>query len=154
MAEAMAILEAIPGIWKNVILALDIAGYVFAFLLILRIILERRHPSATLAWMLGIALLPLIGIPLYFLIGVRRVRRNIRAKIAAVAPVAPSQPHRLRPEEIPSAIGERCGRVLLAAGTPPPTEGNRVTFLRGGGEAYEAVLSLIGSAPDHLHAQV
>ena len=72
-------------VWKSVFLGLNIAGYVFAFLLIPRIILERRHPSATLAWMLGIALLPIIGVPLYFLIGVRRIRRNIRAKIAAVA---------------------------------------------------------------------
>jgi cardiolipin synthase A/B len=144
---------AIPGIWKNVILALNIAGYVFAFFLIPRIILERRHPSATLAWMLCIALLPLIGIPLYFLIGVRRVRRNIRAKIASVAPAVPALSYRLRPEGIPSAIGERCCRVLLAAGTPPPTEGNRVTFLHGGDEAYDAVLSMIGSARDHLHAQ-
>jgi cardiolipin synthase len=144
---------AIPVIWKNVILALNIAGYLFAFFLIPRIILERRHPSATLAWMLAIVLLPLIGIPLYFLIGVRRVRRHIRAKIAAVAPVVSSLSHRVRPEELPTAIGERCGRVLLAAGSPPPTEGNRVTFLRGGDEAYEAVLSLIGSARDHLHAQ-
>ena len=114
-------MTAIPGIWKNVLLALNIAGYVFAFFLIPRIILERRHPSATVAWMLGIALLPLIGIPLYFLIGVRRVRRHIRAKIAAVAPVASSLSHRLRPEELPTAIGKRCGRVLLAAETPPPT---------------------------------
>jgi len=144
---------AIPGIWKNAILALDIAGYVFAFFLIPRIILERRHPSATLAWMLGIALLPLIGVPLYFLIGVRRIRRNIRAKIAAVSPVGPSPSHRLSPEKLPTAIGERCGRVLLAAGTPSPTEGNRVTILRGGDEAYDAVLSLVGSSRDHLHAQ-
>ncbi|OGP21694.1 MAG: cardiolipin synthase [Deltaproteobacteria bacterium GWB2_65_81] len=134
-------------------LALDIAGYFFAFLLIPRIILERRHPSATLAWMLGIALLPLIGVPLYFLIGVRRIRRHIRAKIATVGPVASSLSHRLRPEELPSVLSTLCGRVLVAAGTPPPTEGNRVTFLRGGDEAYDAVLSLIGSARDHLHAQ-
>ena len=140
-------------VWKNVFLGLNIAGYVFAFLLIPRIILERRHPSATLAWMLGIALLPLIGVPLYFLIGVRRVRRHIRAKIAAVAPVASSLSHRRRPEDLPTDVGERCGRVLLAAGTPPPTEGNRITFLHRGDEAYEAVLSLIGSARDHLHAQ-
>ena len=146
-------MTAIPGIWKNAILALNIAGYVFAFFLIPRIILERRHPSATLAWMLGIALLPLIGIPLYFLVGVRRVRRHIRAKIAAVASVVPSLSRRLLPEEIPTATGERCARVLLAAGTPAPTEGNRVTFLRTGDEAYDAVLSLIGSARDHLHAQ-
>src|SRR4030042_6460776 len=125
MAEAMAILEAIPGLWKNVILALGIAGYVFAFFLIPRIILERRHPSATLAWMLGIALLPLFGIPLYFLIGVRRIRRNIRAKIAAVAPVASSLSHRLRPEELPTAIGGRGGGGLPATGAAPPPGGNR-----------------------------
>jgi cardiolipin synthase len=140
-------------VWKNVFLGLDIVGYVFAFLLIPRIILERRHPSATLAWMLGIALLPIFGVPLYYMIGVRRIRRNIRAKIAAVAPIASSLSHRLRPEELPTAIGERCGGVLLAAETPPPTGGNRVTFLRRGDDAYEAVLSLIGSARDHLHAQ-
>ncbi|MCX6376267.1 MAG: PLDc N-terminal domain-containing protein, partial [Armatimonadetes bacterium] len=113
-------MTAISGLWKNVILALNIAGYVFAFFLIHRVILERRHPSATLAWMLGIALLPLFGVPLYFLIGVRRVRRHIRAKIAGVTPVSPSLSDRLRPEELPTAIGERCGRVLLAAGTPLP----------------------------------
>ncbi|MFA6148773.1 MAG: cardiolipin synthase [bacterium] len=146
-------MTAIPGIWQNVILALDIAGYVFAFFLIPRIILERRHPSATLAWMLAIALLPLIGIPLYFLIGVRRIRRNIRAKIAAVAPVASPLSHRLRSEELPSSLGERCSRVLIAAEAPPPSEGNRITFLRGGDEAYDAVLTTIGSARDHLHAQ-
>jgi len=140
-------------VWKNTILALDIAGYVFAFFLIPRIILERRHPSATLAWMLGIALLPLVGVPLYFLIGVRRIRRNIRAKIATVGSAVSSLSHRLRPEELPAAIAERCGRVLIAAGTPPPTEGNRFIVLRTGNEAYEAVLSLIGSAKDHLHAQ-
>jgi cardiolipin synthase A/B len=146
-------MSEMPGIWKNVLLALDIIGYVFAFFLIPRIILERRHPSATLAWMLGIALLPLIGVPLYFLIGVRRIRRTIRAKIATIGPVASSLSHRLRPEGLPTAIAERCGRVLLAAGTPPPTGGNRVTFLSTGNEAYEAVFSLIGSAKDHLHAQ-
>ena len=136
--------EPMDDVWKNVFLGLNIAGYIFAFLLIPRIILERRHPSATLAWMLGIALLPIFGVPLYFLIGVRRIRRHIRAKIATVAPIASSLSHRLRPEELPTAIGERCGGVILATETPPPTEGNRITFLRGGNEAYEAVLSLIG----------
>jgi len=150
----MVMTASIPGIWKNVLLALDIAGYVFAFFLLPRIVLERRRPSASLAWMLGIALLPLIGIPLYFLIGVRRIRRHIRAKIATVSPATSSSlSYRLRPEELPTAIGERCGRVLLASGTPPPTEGNRIIFLRGGDEAYEAVFSLIGSARDHLLAQ-
>ena len=124
----MATVTAIPGIWKNVILALNIAGYVFAFLLIPRIILERRHPSATLAWMLGIALLPLIGIPLYFLIGVRRVRRHIRAKIAAVAPVASSLSTDFGPRSSPPPSGSgaagsssRRERRLRRRGTASPS---------------------------------
>src|SRR3970282_2953672 len=123
-------------VWKYTILALAIAGYFFAFLLIPRIILERRPPSATLAWMLGIALLPLIGVPLYFLIGVRRIRRHIRAKIATVGPVASSLSHRLRPEELPSVLSTLCGRVLVAAGRPPPTQGDLANVLRGVVEAY------------------
>ncbi len=141
------------NVWKYSILALNVVGYVFALFLIPRIILERRHPSATLAWMLGIALLPVFGVPLYFLIGVRRIRRHIRAKIATVAPIAFPLSARLRPEELPTPGGRECGRVLAAAGSPPPVAGNRVTFLRGGDEAYDAVLALISSARDHLHAQ-
>src|SRR3972149_11093387 len=110
-------------VWKSTILALDSAGYFFAFLLFPRIILDRRHPPATLAWMLGIALLPLIGVPLYFLIGVRRIRRHIRAKIATVGPVASSLSHRLRPEELPSVLSPLCGRVLVAGGGPAPPRG-------------------------------
>jgi cardiolipin synthase len=140
-------------VWKDVFLGVNVAGYLAALFLIPRIILERRHPSATMAWMLGIALLPLAGIPLYFLIGVRRIRRHIRAKIAAATP-PPLQPEgSLRPEELPSLLAADCGRALAAAGAPPPTSGNRVTFVSGGDEAYEAVISLVSSAKDHVHAQ-
>ena len=142
-----------PDIWKNVVLGLNIAGYIFALFLIPRIILERRHPSATLAWMLGIALLPVVGVPLYFLVGVRRIRRHIRAKIATVSGKPISLENRLGPEELTTLVAEDCARVLAATGVAPPTAGNRVTFVSGGDEAYQAVLSLIASAQDHVHAQ-
>src|SRR5512139_2686018 len=132
-------------VWRDVFLGVNVAGYVFALFLIPRIILERRHPSATTAWMLAIALLPLAGVPLYFLIGVRRIRRHIRAKIAAAAP-APLLPEgSLRAEELPTPLAGDCGRALAAAGAPPPTAGNRVMFVSGGDEAYEAVISLVSS---------
>lgn len=140
-------------LWQNVLLGLNIVGYIFALFLIPRIILERRHPSATLAWMLSIALLPLIGVPLYYLIGVRRIRRHIRAKIAAASSLSSPLDHRLRPEDLPTPSAGQCGKVLKAAGSPPPVAGNRVTFLSGGDEAYDAVLRLIGRAGDHIHAQ-
>jgi len=143
----------VQEIWRYALLGLNIVGYIFALFLIPRVILERRHPSATLAWMLGIVLLPLFGIPLYYLIGVRRIRRHIRAKIAAVGSFSSPLSNRLRPDELPSAAGEACARVLAAAETPPPVAGNRVRILARVDEAYDAVLATIATARDHIHAQ-
>ena len=51
--------------------AAEVVWIVAALLLLLW---ERRSPTATLAWGLTLALLPLVGLPLYFLIGPRRLR--------------------------------------------------------------------------------
>jgi cardiolipin synthase len=140
-------------LWDNTLLGLSIAGYIFALFLVPRVILERRHPSATLAWMLAIIFVPLVGIPLYYLIGVRRIRRHIRAKIAASSSIGYPLDHRVSPPNLPTAAAEQCGRVLKATGTPPPVTGNRVIFLTRGDEAYDAVHTLIAEARDHIHAE-
>jgi len=139
--------------WRIAALILSTAGYVLAFILIPRIILERRQPAATVAWVLSIALLPVVGVPLYFLVGGRRIRRHIRAKIGAVGSVESSVENRVRPEELPSPVSATCGRVLMAAGAPPPVAGNRVTVIEGGVAAFGAVLGLVEEARDHIHAQ-
>ena len=139
--------------WRIAALVLSTAGYVFAFLLIPRIILERRQPAATIAWVLSIALLPVVGVPLYYLVGGRRIRRHIRAKIEAVGAAESSVENRIRPDELPRAVAADCGRVLTAAGAPPPVSGNRVTVIEDGEQAYRSVLGLIEEARDHIHAQ-
>jgi cardiolipin synthase len=139
--------------WRIAALILSTAGYVFAFLLIPRIILERRQPAATVAWVLSIALLPVVGVPLYFLVGGRRIRRHIRAKIGAIGSIESSVENRVRPQELPSPLSTTCARVLTAAGAPPPVTGNRVTVIEGGDATYGALLGLIEEARDHLHAQ-
>ena len=37
---------------------------------------DRRAPASTLAWIVVLALLPLIGLPVYLLVGPRRLRRK------------------------------------------------------------------------------
>lgn len=140
-------------LWDNALLYLNFAGYIFALFLVPRVILERRHPSATLAWMLAIIFLPVVAVPLYYLIGVRRIQRHIRAKIAASSSIDYPLDHRLLPAELPSAAAEQVGKVLRAAGSPPPVTGNRVSFLTKGDEAYDAVHTLISEAKDHIHAE-
>jgi cardiolipin synthase len=139
--------------WRIAALILSTAGYVFAFILIPRIILERRQPAATVAWVLSIALLPVVGVPLYFLVGGRRIRRHIRAKIGAVGSIESSVENRVRPQDLPSPIAATCARVLTAAGAPPPVAWNRVTVIEGGDAMYGALLRMIEEARDHIHAQ-
>src|SRR3990172_8527145 len=136
--------------WRIAALVLSTAGYVFALILIPRIILERRQPAATVAWVLSIALLPMVGVPLYYLVGERRIRRHIRAKIGAVES---SVENRVRPRDLSSSVAADCGSVLAKAGAPPPVAGNRVSLISRGDEAYRAVLGLIEEARDHIHAQ-
>ncbi len=139
--------------WRIAALVLSTVGYIFAFVLIPRIILERRHPSATVAWVLAIALLPVVGVPLYYLVGGRRIRRHIRAKIETTGAAESSVENRIRPEDLPGPVASDCGRVLATAGAPPPVVGNRVVVINGGEEAYRAALGLIEEARDHIHAQ-
>ena len=139
--------------WRIAALVLSSLGYLFAFLLIPRIIMERRQPAATVAWVLSIALLPVVGVPLYYLVGGRRIRRHIRAKIDAVGSGESSVENRVRPESLPRQVATTCGRVLLATGAPPPVDGNRVVFVTGGEQAYGTLLEQIEEARDHIHAQ-
>ena len=47
------------------------------------ILFERRSPMATIAWILALALLPIIGIIVYYLIGPRRFnRKKVRREVA------------------------------------------------------------------------
>src|SRR5579883_2991556 len=63
----------------------------FSFLLALVfasfLVRERRPPGSTLAWLLIILLIPYVGIPLYFLIGGRKIVRIAATKKALYLPV-------------------------------------------------------------------
>lgn len=139
--------------WRIAALVLSTAGYIFAFILIPRIIFERRQPAATVAWVLAIALLPVVGVPLYYLLGGRRIRRHIRAKIGAVGSTGSSVEKRVKPKDFSSPVAVSCSSVLAAAGAPPPVTDNRVNIINRGDEAYRAILGLIEEARDHIHAQ-
>lgn len=139
--------------WRIGALVFSTLGYIFALILIPRIILERRHPAATVAWALSIALLPIVGVPLYYIVGERRIRRHIRAKIGAVGSAESSVEKRIRPKDLRSPVAVNCGSVLSTAGAPPPVTGNRVSVIHHGDEAYRTVLELISEARDHIHAQ-
>lgn len=118
------------------------------------IVLQRRSAPATLAWMLAFALLPLIGIFVYFVFGPRRFerRKNRRARAQAVvhgaaagqgdAPLA-ADDHLLHTMAL-------CEAAVGLAARPRPGD---VRLFFDGASKYRAVSEAIASARHHVHLE-
>lgn len=67
--------------WGYIITAaITMGGYLWAFSLVPRILLERREATVTVAWILAIIFLPYFGVVLFYVFGRTRVRRRARKK--------------------------------------------------------------------------
>ncbi|HEY9248468.1 MAG TPA: PLDc N-terminal domain-containing protein, partial [Rariglobus sp.] len=51
---------------------LTVGGFLLAVFAIARLVSEKRPPSNTVAWLLGIVLIPYVGVPLFLLFGGRK----------------------------------------------------------------------------------
>jgi cardiolipin synthase len=70
-----------------------IVGYAATLLLVRWVILTRRkQPAATVAWILAIILLPIVGAVLFLFFGINRVERRKALKLAATRVAADSVP--------------------------------------------------------------
>ncbi|MBN2232073.1 MAG: PLDc N-terminal domain-containing protein [Deltaproteobacteria bacterium] len=117
----------------------EILGYLLALVLVPRILLERRHPGATVAWLLAIGLVPFLGVPLYFLIGGKRIRRIARDMAWGVFPPPAAGP------AVPGDFHHVC-ELMTASGAFSPAGLDGFRIIDDGTAAYERVVELIGDA--------
>lgn len=124
------------------------------------VIVERRDPNATLAWILGVVLLPLVGVMLYLLLGLRRkVKRSRKAE--RVAQRLREVYHRWQvARKVRGEGAERLpvrtrGLVDLGAGAAGAyaCAGNSVGLLINGAHTYAAIRAAIEGAKDHIHVE-
>ncbi|HGG56405.1 MAG TPA: hypothetical protein ENK31_01270, partial [Nannocystis exedens] len=59
---------------------LELLFVAYALVIAGTVMLERRRPTSTLAWILAMVFLPLLGLIAYLLVGRRRVRKRIRLR--------------------------------------------------------------------------
>lgn len=139
-----------------VVLVLE-AGLIFsAILAAVTIVLERRRPTVTLAWILALALLPVVGLVAYALIGRRKVRRSRRLRrrrplhpteaTAAIAKLEQS-PNDLSPQTTGLL------RLVLSTSAAPVRRADTVTILARPREAFEAMEEAIAAAEHRIHMQ-
>ncbi|TVR46036.1 MAG: cardiolipin synthase [Puniceicoccaceae bacterium] len=116
-----------------------IFGFGLAFVLIARLMKEKRQPGNTFAWMLVIVLIPYLGVPLYLLLGGRKLRRLAaeKGRFSSALEIRPSS----APTRDPPPLHVQYGTSLL-----PPSAGNRVRFLGDGVTAYQVLMDSINRA--------
>jgi len=115
-----------------------VLGFLLGLLLISRLLKSHRSPGSTMAWLLAILLIPYIGVPLYFLIGGRKIKRL--SSLKEVYPAA----------EEPPKLQSDTERILFDGGAAPSRDGNRTRLLASGEDAYKTLLDLIENAQSSL----
>lgn len=123
--------------------ALTVIGFLLAIFAIARLMSERKQPGNTFAWLFAIAFVPYLGVPLYLLLGGRKIKKLVARK----APLQPSSPGAV---SVPENAGF-ASRVFTRDGACPPLGGNRVRFLTGGEEAFGELERAILGARESIH---
>jgi cardiolipin synthase len=122
---------------------LTVAGFLLAFFAIARLMSERKQPGNTVAWLLAIAFIPYVGVPLFLMFGGRKVKK-LASRKARLCPVIPDAP--------PAAAADTfAARVLTLNGVCPPIGGNRVHFLTSGEEAFAGLERAIRESKHTIH---
>jgi cardiolipin synthase len=125
------------------------------------VVLRRKEPSSTIAWILTLVFLPALGAILFLLFGRDRVRWPARRKRQADAlvrgtlmahtgePPQPLSPARAGLTDLEAQIFQMSA-LLTGEGA---TTHNRVTVFSRGDEVYDAIGAAIDQAKDHVHAE-
>ena len=128
-------LVLLSGLGHAVLVAASLLLYVLAT----RIGHQHRHPSAAMAWVLGLVAFPYLTLPLFFLFGTRKVARPERH------PLAPGQ---VAASAMPDGAPFWATQLLAGMELTPAVFNAGVTFHEGGGASLRALIDLIDSA-DH-----
>lgn len=134
----MAIRNILPMVWLDKLKVsidwvtallvthfLTIAGFLLAVMIFSRLFEERRQPSNIFAWSLLILAIPYLGVPLYFLVGGRKIRKLTREKERFDSSLSKEYPKWL------------CAEEMRDWHYPPVIGGNHVELITSGEEMFK-----------------
>jgi len=139
--------EGLPDVVSTSIFThfLTVAGFLLAVFAIARLMSEKRQPSNTVAWLLVIVLIPYVGVPLYLLLGGRKLRRLIKLKSRLL-------PGKLeRPQTVSPLSNSSTALTITGSGANPPIAGNTLRLLTEGTEAFNEFVEQIRNAKHSIH---
>jgi cardiolipin synthase len=120
------------------------------------ILLEKRSPVATLAWLLALFALPYVGFAVFFFLGPRRLRRRrLRHKRARGAALASTPGERALVSTVDDGgVDPREAQLVELAkrtGEPPLDRAEEVRILHDAASTYDAIEAAVLAAKHHVH---
>jgi cardiolipin synthase A/B len=146
----------------NWILISDIVYVIILILVCLRIIYDTTSTNKTLAYLLLVIFIPVVGMLFYFSFGINYRKRRVYTKKLIQDDVLRSEVIKeivsetaLNLERNSAVIGDASSLVhlLLRDSVSPLTTGNCVKLLLNGEEKFPEVFKAIKSARHHIHIQ-
>ncbi|MFP3911485.1 MAG: phospholipase D-like domain-containing protein [Desulfobacteraceae bacterium] len=119
-----------------------IAGFLLAALVIAHMFRQRHSPAATTAWLLAIVLLPYVGVPLYLMLGGRKMLRVADSKLEIHLPESDVS--------VPIAVTP-IDTLLRNYGIPGATEKNRLSLCPTGEDGFSRLVNLIEEATESIY---
>ncbi len=110
------------------------------------IVLQKREPAATLAWLVSLAALPYLGFLIYHVFGPQKIKRHRMRRAKARVGL---------PGDVRSPVSEatelaRLGHAITGLA---PTTATRVDLLVDGAATYDALIEAIQGAREHVHLE-
>jgi cardiolipin synthase len=116
------------------------------------IILQRRPAASTIAWLLALVLLPVIGLAFYRLIGPLKLERRKRKRWRAKRLIDEGL-RGLAALDADAGNRHQLALVPMHLGGPPPLRAESVELYFDGASAYEAILAAVAAARHHVHLE-
>lgn len=113
-------------------------GVVLALFTVLLLVQQRRSPQSTAAWLLLVILVPYAALTLFVLVAIRKPGGVAQLEF---------------PDDTHGGAGLWTEPFVTHAGLPPASEGNRLTFLTSGDQAFEALSGIVTGAETSIEAE-
>ena len=121
----------------------------------LKVLMDNRQPAKTMAWILVLYFLPLLGIILYFFFGQNTRKERLISQRSLDQLTKRSMLEFAEQEDLHIPESHRSLMKLFAnQNMSLPFKDNEVTTFLNGYEFFPAFLSEIGKAQDHIHIDV
>jgi len=119
------------------------------------VILQKRSPTATLAWILLLGWLPVIGLLAFYFFGPQRLKRfrsrRVRTRVALALQAEAAQSREQNTDIPPQA--HQLVRLGLASSDAPLSTAHAVDLLVDGAQTFEAMFEAIRCARHHVHLE-